>query len=180
MKFTPLTLSGAYLIEADPICDDRGFFARIICAEEFSAHQLTSDLLQASMSHNKLRGTLRGLHLQIAPYGETKLVRVTCGSIFDVIIDLRPASPTYLQHYSVVLNAQNPTSLYIPEGFAHGFQTLEDSTEVYYQMDQIFHAPSARSFLWSDPQFGILWPVDNPILSPKDQMAPMFDPQLLT
>ncbi|MEO7932046.1 MAG: dTDP-4-dehydrorhamnose 3,5-epimerase family protein [Chthoniobacterales bacterium] len=179
MKFTPLPLPGAWLIEAEPICDERGFFSRIICREEFLARELDPNLQQASMSQNKLRGTLRGMHLQVAPHGETKLVRVTAGSIHDVIIDLRLESETYLQHFSVVLTSANPAVLYIPEGFAHGFQTLEDGVEVYYHMNRAFHAPAARGFLWSDPHFGITWPIADPILSPKDAVAPLFDPLLL-
>ncbi len=179
MKFTPLPLLGAYLIEAESLCDDRGFFARIICREEFLAHELDPNLQQASMSHNTLRGTLRGMHLQVAPHSESKLVRVTAGSIHDVIIDLRPESETYLKHFCIVLTSAKPAVLYIPKGFAHGFQTLENGAEVYYHMNRAFHAPAARGFLWSDPQFGISWPIADPILSQKDAVAPLFDPQLL-
>jgi dTDP-4-dehydrorhamnose 3,5-epimerase len=180
MIFTPLPLNGAFLIEAEPISDERGFFARIIDREEFLAHQLDPNLQQASMSHNKVRGTLRGMHWQVAPHGEVKLVRVTAGSIYDVIMDIRPISSTYLQHCGVTLSSAKPAVLYIPEGFAHGFQTLEDATEVYYHMNQAFHAPSARAFAWNDPEIGIGWPLADPILSPKDRVAPPFDSQLLT
>jgi len=179
MIFTPLPLDGAWLIEAEPIQDERGFFARVICRKEFVFHGLNPDLQQASMSHNKVRGILRGMHWQAAPHGEIKLVRVTSGAIHDVIVDLRATSRTYLQHYAVVLTAEKPALLYIPDGFAHGFQTLLDRSEVYYHMSEVFHAPSARSFLWSDARFGIQWPLSNPILSPKDKTAPLFDPQLL-
>jgi dTDP-4-dehydrorhamnose 3,5-epimerase len=179
MKFVPLPLLGAYLIETAPIVDDRGFFARIICRETYVKHGLSTELVQASMSYNKQCGTLRGMHWQAEPYGEIKLVRVTKGSIFDVIVDLRKKSPTYLQHCSVILNATEPTCLYIPEGFAHGFQTLENETEVYYHMNQEFQASAARGFLWKDPQFAILWPLGNPILSPKDLSAPLFSADLL-
>ena len=174
MNFTPLPLHGAWLIEAEPISDERGFFTRLIDCQEFITFGLNTDLLQASMSYNTRRGTLRGLHLQAAPFAETKLIRVTSGSIHDVIVDLRPKSPTYLQHLAISLSAKEPAILYVPEGFAHGFQTLEDHTEVYYHMNQVYHGPSARSFLWSDPQFGIEWPLANPILSPKDAAAPSF------
>lgn len=179
MKILPLPLPGAYLINAEPITDERGFFTRLIDRKEFLRYDLNSNLLQASMSHNTRRGTLRGMHLQVTPFAETKLVRVTSGSIHDVIIDLRNSSPTYLQHFAVTLKASEPAILYVPEGLAHGFQTLEDHTEVYYHMNQVYHGPSARSFLWSDPQFGIEWPLPNPILSPKDAAAPVFDLQLL-
>ena len=180
MNFIALPLLGAYKIEAELISDNRGFFTRLICAEEFQTHGLDCTLVQASMSQNRLRGTLRGMHLQISPYGETKLVRVTRGSIYDVIIDLRSASPTYLQHFAVELSARLPASLYIPAGFAHGFQTLEDDTEVYYHMNQEFSGASARTFLWSDPQFAITWPLPNPILSEKDAQAPLFHRDLLS
>jgi dTDP-4-dehydrorhamnose 3,5-epimerase len=179
MKFNSLPLSGAWLIEAEPTEDERGFFARLICREEFLAHGLTCELMQASMSQNKTKGTLRGMHWQVAPYCETKLVRVTAGAIHDVIVDLRTASATYLQHYSILLTSAKPSILYIPEGFAHGFQTLEDNTEVYYHMNQVYHAPSARGFLWSDPQIAISWPLKDPILSPKDLSAPLFNSCLL-
>ena len=179
MIFTPLPLHGSYLIEAEPIHDDRGFFARVIDRDEFLNRGLITELRQASMSHNRLRGTLRGMHLQVAPHAETKLVRVTAGSIYDVIIDLRPESETFLQHYQIELTASKPSVLYIPKGFAHGFQTLEDHTEVYYHMDEAFQAPAARSFSWNDPRFDIRWPLANPILSPKDAQAPLFDASLL-
>jgi dTDP-4-dehydrorhamnose 3,5-epimerase len=179
MKFTQLPLQGAYLIEAEPIVDERGFFTRLICRNEFARHQLVTDLSQASMSHNRERGTLRGMHWQNPPHAETKLVRVIAGSILDTIVDLRPDSPSYKQHCQVQLSAQKPATLYIPEGFAHGFQTLEDHTEVYYHMNREFHAASARGFLWNDPQFGIVWPIENPILSPKDRLAPLFEQSLV-
>ena len=180
MKFQPLPLQGAWLIEAEPITDERGFFTRIIDRQQFQSYGLNSDLLQASMSHNTHRGTLRGMHLQVTPFAETKLIRVTSGSILDVIIDLRKNSSTYLEHFAVTLRASEPAILYVPEGFAHGFQTLADHTEVYYHMNQVYHGPSARSFLWSDLQFGIEWPFPTPILSPKDASAPVFDPQQLS
>lgn len=180
MKFVPLRLSGAWLIEAEPMADERGFFTRLIDRETFREHGLETELLQASMSHNTLRGTLRGMHWQVAPFGEIKLVRVTAGSIQDVIVDLRKNSPTYMELESVFLTSDQPSLLYIPEGFAHGFQTLEDATEVYYHMNQIYDPTSARSFLWSDPQFEIPWSVENPILSDKDRNAPPFTPAILT
>lgn len=179
MKFTELALRGAYLIEAELIEDERGYFTRLIDREEFLARGLRVELGQASMSHTLRRGTLRGMHLQVAPHAEAKLVRVTAGRIHDVIIDLRSESQTYLQHVEVELTGEKPTILYVPKGFAHGFQTLEDQTDVYYHMDQSYHGPAARSFLWSDPQFGIAWPLLNPQLSPKDAEAPCFEPRLL-
>ncbi len=179
MKFTPLPLAGAWLIEAEPIADERGFFTRLIDRETFSEHGLETFLDQSSMSRNFRRGTLRGMHWQVEPYAEIKLVRVTAGSIHDVIIDLRATSPTFLASYAVILTARQPAILYVPAGFAHGFQTLEDDTEVSYQMNLPFHAPAARGFAWNDPQFAIPWPIANPTLSTKDAAATLFHESML-
>ena len=168
MKFVPATLRGAFRIEREPIEDSRGFFARTWCAEEAAAHGLNSRVAQCSVSFNARKGTLRGMHFQIAPHQEAKVVRCTRGAMTDVIIDLRPASPTYKKWEAFELTEHNRTALYIPEGFAHGFQTLLDETEVLYQMSEFYAPGAARGVRWNDPAFGITWPLPNPILSPKD------------
>jgi len=169
MKFTETPLQGAYIIDLDTIEDERGFFARSWCKKEFANHGLIPDLVQCNISFNKKKGTLRGMHYQIQPYGETKLVRCTHGAIYDVIIDLRKNSPTFKQWYSVELTAGNRTMLYIPEDFAHGFQTLEDNTEIMYQMSEYYHSDHARGVRWNDPVFSIAWPVNNQIVSKRDR-----------
>ncbi|RUT33267.1 dTDP-4-dehydrorhamnose 3,5-epimerase [Paenibacillus zeisoli] len=170
MIFHKTSLEDAYIIEAEPIEDERGYFARTWCKREFEAQGLSSELVQCSISFNKRRGTLRGMHYQIAPYEEVKLVRCTRGSIFDVIIDMRPNSRTYLKWISIELTANNRKMLYIPAGFAHGFQTLEDNTEVSYQMNEFYHPECARGIRWDDPLFNIDWPItDQIIMSEKDR-----------
>lgn len=174
MIFTETALRGAFVIEPEPLADDRGFFARVWCAREFAAHGLETRIAQCSISLNTRRGTLRGMHYQERPYAEVKLVRCTRGAAFDVIIDLRPDSPTFLQHAAVELTADNRRMLYIPQGCAHGFQTLADDTEVLYQMSE-FYAPSAgRGVRWNDPAFGIRWPIGDPILLERDRRYPDF------
>jgi dTDP-4-dehydrorhamnose 3,5-epimerase len=168
MRFTPTDLDGAFLVELEPRCDARGFFARTWCQREFEEHGLESRLVQCSMSHNLHRGTLRGMHYQVQPHEETKLVRCTAGAIHDVIVDVRPESRTYLQHIAVELSAANRRALYIPRGFAHGFQTLTDDCEVFYQMSEFFSSEAARGFRWNDPLFGIEWPVPDPIILDRD------------
>ena len=159
MIFSPTPLAGAVLIEPERREDSRGFFARTWCNREFEAHGLAPLIVQCSISFNKKRGTLRGLHYQAPPHAETKLVRCTSGAIYDVIVDLRPESPSCRRHFATVLSAENRAMLYVPEGFAHGFQTLEDGTEVFYQMSK-FHAPEcARGVRWNDPAFAIEWPI---------------------
>ena len=167
--FHDTTLKGAFVIEPERKEDDRGFFARTWCAEEFASRGLNPRLVQCSISYNKMKGTLRGMHYQVAPYEETKLVRCTSGAIFDVIIDLRPGSPTYTKHFSLELSESNRLMLYIPEGMAHGYQTLEDDTELSYQMSQVFHQESARGVRWNDPCFAIRWPSDSRTISLRDQ-----------
>lgn len=168
MIFTETKLKGAFIIEIEPREDDRGFFARSWCMDEFEAHGLNSRLVQCNISFNKTRGTLRGMHYQSAPFAEAKLVRCTMGAIQDVIIDLRPASPTFKQWVSVELTAENRCALYIPEDFAHGFLTLEDNTEVFYQMSEFYHPEYARGVKWNDPAFGVIWTNINPIVSERD------------
>jgi dTDP-4-dehydrorhamnose 3,5-epimerase len=174
MIFTETKLKGAFVIEPEKLEDERGFFARTRCQREFAAHGLNPRTAQSSISFNRKRGTLRGMHYQSAPHEETKIVRCTKGAIYDVIIDLRPESPTFTQWLALELNAENRHMLYIPEGFAHGFQTLEDATEVLYEISE-FHAPEyARGVRWDDPAFAVEWPEDQRILSERDRNYPDF------
>lgn len=161
-------LKGAYSIELQLMDDERGFFARTFCQKEFMAHGLNPKLVQCSISYNKRKGTLRGMHYQVAPMAEAKLVRCTRGAIYDVIIDLRHESPTYCEWIAAELNADNHRMIYIPAGFAHGFQTLMDDTEVFYQMSEFYAPECARGLRWDDPVFGIVWPDDKRIISEKD------------
>jgi dTDP-4-dehydrorhamnose 3,5-epimerase len=175
MKFLETDLKGAYLIETEPIFDDRGFFARSWCQREFLEQGLNPNLVQCNISFNAKKGTLRGMHYQSKPHEEVKLVRCTKGSIYDVIVDIRPNSPTFKSWYGIDLNSINRKMLYIPEGFAHGFQTLEDNTEVFYQMSNFYHGESARGLRWDDPDVGIDWILtENLIISEKDQNYPDF------
>ena len=174
MVFRETKLKGAFIIEPDRMEDERGFFARTFCVEEFKAHGLNLRFVQCSISFNKKKGTLRGMHYQVAPYNEVKLVRCTMGAIYDVIIDLRPGSSTFKQWIAVELTAENRKMLYIPEGFAHGFQILEDNTEVFYQMSEFYHPKRARGIRWNAPAFGITWPLSDPIMSEKDRGSPDF------
>jgi len=174
--FRQVKLKGAFIIEPQRLEDERGFFARTFCQEEFKARGLNPRVVQCNISFNKKRGTLRGMHYQVAPYEEARLVRCTKGAIYDVIIDLRPDSPTAMQWVAVELTADSRRMLYIPEGFAHGFQTLEDNTEVFYQMSEFYHPECARGVRWDDPALGIEWPLLNPILSAKDRSYPDFQP----
>jgi dTDP-4-dehydrorhamnose 3,5-epimerase len=157
MIFTETKLKGAYIIEVERKQDERGFFARTFCRDEFAAHNLNVDWVQCNISFNARRGTLRGMHYQIAPFEERKLVRCTMGAAYDVIIDLRPESETFKQWVAVELTAENRRSVYIPEGFAHGFQTLTHEVELFYQMSQFYHAECARGVRWNDAAFGISW-----------------------
>jgi len=168
MKFIPLRLSGAYLIEPEPIRDERGHFSRVFCREEFQKRGLNPHLQQCSCSFNLKAGTVRGMHFQKDPYGEEKLVRCTQGAICDVIVDLRPDSETYRQWESVILNSTNQHSLYIPQGFAHGFQTLEDHTEVFYQISTPYVPTAASGVRYNDPSLNIIWPQAITVIAPKD------------
>jgi dTDP-4-dehydrorhamnose 3,5-epimerase len=164
------------VIELDRLEDERGFFARSFCRDEFAAHGLRSSFVQCNISFNARRGTLRGLHFQASPHEEAKLVRCTRGAVFDVIVDLRKASATYRQWIAVELGADNHRMLYVPEGFAHGFQTLEDASEVFYQMSETFRPEASRGVRWNDPAFGIDWPLANPTVSARDADYPDFAP----
>jgi len=170
MIFNETRLKGTFILEPKLLEDERGFFARTWCEREFEEHGLNPRLVQCNISYNKRKGTLRGMHYQVAPYAEAKLVRCTSGAIYDVIIDLRPESTTFKQWVGVELTAHNRLGLYIPEGFAHGFQSLEDNSEVFYQMSQFYQAEAARGVRWDDPAFKINWPeVATRIISDKDQ-----------
>jgi dTDP-4-dehydrorhamnose 3,5-epimerase len=173
VRFIETELAGAFIIEPEQLADERGFFARISCARELESRGLVSNFVQTSIAYNHKRGTLRGMHFQVAPYEEVKTVRCTMGSIFDVIIDLRPDSPTYLSWMSVVLSAENRHMLYVPEGFAHGYQTLEDNSEVFYEMSQFYVPESARGIRWDDPSIAIRWPdAEERVISDKDRKLP--------
>jgi dTDP-4-dehydrorhamnose 3,5-epimerase len=174
MIFTPTKLPGSFIIEPEKLEDDRGFFARSWCEREFAAHGLNARLVQCDISFSKRRGTLRGMHYQLSPFEEAKLVRCTSGSIYDAIIDLRPSSSTFKKHIGLVLTAENHKILYVPEGFAHGFLTMEDNAEVFYQMSE-FHSPEhARGVRWNDPAFGISWPLVPTTMSDRDRNCPDF------
>ena len=168
MTFTATELPGAYVIDLDRKVDERGFFARTFCTKEFAAHGLNPDIKQANLSFNLKKGTLRGMHYQLPPKAETKVVRSTRGGIFDVIIDLRPSSPTYRRHIAVELTADTRRALYIPEGFAHGFQTLEDATEVEYLMGEFFAPGFDAGLRYDDPAFAIRWPQPVSVISERD------------
>jgi len=168
MIFAETKLKDAFVIDIEPLEDERGFFARTWCKDELEKHGLNPRIVQCSISFNKKRGTLRGMHYQAHPFEEAKFVRCTAGAIYDVIIDLRSNSATFHEWLSVELTAENRRALYIPEGFAHGFQTLVDDSEVFYQMSEFFHPEYARSLRWDDLAFEITWPIPNPILSERD------------
>jgi len=166
--FIETKLAGVYIIELEKIEDDRGFFARTFCQREFEAHGLNPRIAQCSVSFNRRKGTLRGMHYQVAPYEESKLVRCTMGAIYDVAVDLRPESRTFKQWVAVELTGENGRMFYIPQGLAHGFQTLVDNTEVFYQMSEFYHPQCARGVRWDDPAFGMTWPIKEVIISIKD------------
>jgi dTDP-4-dehydrorhamnose 3,5-epimerase len=175
MIFRETNLAGVFDIHLDPKCDERGFFARTWCQQEFESNHLASRLAQCSVSFNSRKGTLRGMHYQADPYAETKLVRCTRGAIYDVALDLRRDSPTFRQWVARELNAANRHMLYIPEGCAHGFLTLEHDTEVFYQISEFFEPGSARGVRWNDPAFGIAWPGEAAIMSERDRTYPDFN-----
>jgi dTDP-4-dehydrorhamnose 3,5-epimerase len=176
VTFTETALRGAFVIEPEPLEDARGLFARTWCRREFEAHGLETRIAQCSTSLNKKKGTLRGMHYQAPPFAETKIVRCTRGSMFDVIIDLRPDSSTFMRHVGVVLTPENRKMLYVPAGFAHGFQTLEDGTEVFYQISEFYSSDHSRGVRWNDPAFGIRWPDDDRTIVERDRNYPDFRP----
>ena len=174
MIVTPTSLPGAYVIELERQEDFRGFFARTWCCEEAKTHGLNTNVVQCSISFNAKKGTLRGLHYQAAPYEETKLIRCTMGAIFDVIVDLRRDSPAFKKHFHTILSAENRRMLYVPQGCAHGFQTLSDNTEVSYQMSQRYMPEYSRGARWNDPAFDIKWPEDTRVMVDRDRNYPDF------
>lgn len=177
MKFKATKLKGAFIIEMELIRDSRGFFARAWCQKEFEEHGLKPYIAQANITLSREKGTLRGMHCQAAPYQEVKVVRCIKGAVFDVIIDLRPDSPTYREWFGIELTESNCKMLYVPEDFAHGYQTLEQNTEVFYQVSQCYFPESERGMRWNDPQFGIRWPLtENLVISEKDKKWPDFLP----
>lgn len=174
MKFSQTKLSGVFLIEIEPNYDERGFFARSWCKDEFQKNGLTADLAQCSISFNKDEATLRGMHYQVKPHEEVKLVRCTRGSIFDVALDLRPDSPTFTQWFGTVLSADNHRMLYIPEGMAHGLITLEPQSEIFYQISKPFVPGSTSGVRWNDPVFKIEWPIQPETIAERDAQYPDF------
>ena len=175
MLFIQTPVNGVFLVEPERISDERGFFARTWCGEEFQAHGLNPTLAQCSLSFSRRRGTLRGLHYQAAPHGEAKLVRCTRGAIFDVAVDLRPGSPTYLAWYGAELSGDNRVMLYVPEGCAHGQLTLADDTEVFYQMSAPYVPTAARGVRFDDPALGIAWPGEVLVVNQRDRTYPDVD-----
>lgn len=174
MIFKPTTLSGAYVIAPERHEDSRGHFARTFCAREFAERGLETRIEQCSVSFNLRKGTLRGMHYQAHPFEEVKVVRCNRGAIYDVIIDLRSGSPSFKKHFAIELDENNGEALYIPVGFAHGFQTLSDRTEVFYQMSCSYSAEHARGVRWDDPAFGISWPPDDRTILERDRSYPDF------
>jgi dTDP-4-dehydrorhamnose 3,5-epimerase len=175
MRFIPLELTGAYLIEPELREDERGFFARVNCREEFAAHGLCTHWVQCNVSYNRRAGTLRGLHFQDPPAAEIKLVRCTRGAVYDAIVDLRPGSPHCRRWQAVELTADNHRMLYIPEGFAHGYQTLVEDSEVFYQVSAFYSPGLSRGVRWDDPALGIPWPACRQrVISPRDQDLPLL------
>ena len=169
MRFTETTLPGAFVVDVERHEDERGFFARSWCTQEFRDRGLNPCVVQCNISWNRIKGTLRGMHYQATPHAEVKLVRCTRGSVYDVIVDLRERSPTYLGHVGVELSADSHRALYIPDGFAHGFMTLEDDTEVFYQMSALYEPSAAKGVRWNDPAFGIDWPLPVSMISSRDR-----------
>jgi len=174
--FTETPVKGAFVMDLELREDERGFFARTWCERECGERGMNLRVAQCNVSLNKKQGTLRGLHYQAAPFEEAKLVRCTHGAIYDVIVDLRPRSPSFLRHAAVVLSAGNRRMLYVPEGCAHGFQTLEDDSEVFYQMSECYSAAHARGVRWNDPSFAIEWPPAERIMTDRDRTYPDFAP----
>ncbi len=177
MTFRELEIPGAYLLEPERHEDARGFFTRTFCRREFEQRGLEPTVAQCNVSFNHRRGTVRGMHYQAPPSEEAKLVRCTRGAIFDLILDLRPDSTSFKRHVAVELDAENRASLYVPAGVAHGFQTLADDTEVFYQMSEFYDPASARGVRWDDPAFEISWPHEITVISDRDLAFPNFDDQ---
>jgi dTDP-4-dehydrorhamnose 3,5-epimerase len=179
MIFLPTIIPGVFEIHPEPRTDERGFFARTWCQREFRDHGLNPNIAQCNISFNTHKGTLRGIHYQASPFQEAKLVRCTCGAIFDVAVDLRPESPTFKNWAGAVLSAENRCMFYVPEGCGHGFLTLEDDTEVFYQMSESYHPETGRGVRWDDPAFAIEWPADVTVIAERDRTYPDFHPAQL-
>jgi dTDP-4-dehydrorhamnose 3,5-epimerase len=177
MRFVPTGLADAFVVELEPHTYDRGFFARAFCVEEFEQHGLKPDVVQANLSYNRARGTLRGMHYQVPPATETKYLRCIRGAVHDVIVDMRPDSGTFLQHVAVELTADNRRALFVPELFAHGFQTLEDDTEVLYQVGAFYTPGTERGLRHDDPALGLAWPLPVTSISDKDRSWPLLEQQ---
>jgi dTDP-4-dehydrorhamnose 3,5-epimerase len=175
MIFEETDLPGAFILDMERREDDRGFFARAFCQNEFTDHGLKPVIAQANVAYNHRRGTLRGMHFQIPPAAETKLVRCTRGAILDIIVDLRPESPTWLRHIAVELTADNHRALYVPERFAHGYQVLADETETSYQVGEFYSPPNERALRYDDPRLGLEWPLEVTVISGKDRDAPLLE-----
>src|SRR5215469_4975006 len=175
MRFHRTKLQGVFEIHLQPHPDDRGFFSRSWCQKEFETHGLNPRLVQCNISFNSRKGTLRGMHFQTMPHAEAKVVRCTKGAIYDVVVDLRPYSPSYRDWVAVVLTGANRRMVYVPEGCGHGFLTLEDETEVFYQMSEFYNPDSARGVRWNDPAFQIVWPKQVEIISDRDRAYPDFE-----
>ena len=176
MRFIGTPLAGAVVIEPERYEDERGFFARTWCQEEFAAHGLSPHVVQCNISYNRHKGTLRGMHYQLPPFAEEKLVRVTQGRIYDVIVDLRPNSETFLHWFGVELSQENRFALYAPQGFAHGFETLADDTEVFYQMSEFYAPEYGRGLRWNDPLINITWPEPIEMIAERDRTYPNAHP----
>ncbi len=179
MRFTPAGPDGAWIIDLEPHVDERGFFARTYCAREFEAQGLPTEFPQSNISRNDRAGTLRGMHFNTAPFAEPKVVRCGRGAIHDVIVDIRPGSPTYLQWVGVDLDAASGRALFVPAGYAHGFVTLVDETDVEYRMGAFYEPDAARGARWNDPAFGIEWPTEPTVIAARDASYPDFDPYVV-
>jgi len=174
VKFQQTRVAGAYVVDLEPAADDRGFFARVWCANELADHGLSARIAQCSISYSRRKGTLRGLHYQVAPHEETKLVRCIRGAVYDVVLDLRPDSPTFRRWDAALLTPDDRLALYVPAGCAHGFQTLCDDSEVLYFISEFYEATAGRGVRWNDPAFGIDWPLLDPIMSDRDRTYPDY------
>jgi len=176
MQFRPLPMAGAFAVEIEPREDERGFFARSFCRQEFAEHGMSPVIAQCNVSWNRLRGTLRGIHFQRDPHWEAKLVRCTQGAAYDVVVDLRTDSPTYLKWAAVEITAANRTAVYAPSGFGHGFQTLCDDTEIFYQMSEPYYPELSGGIRWNDTAIAVEWPILPPIVSDRDNSYQDFQP----
>ncbi|MCE5317040.1 MAG: dTDP-4-dehydrorhamnose 3,5-epimerase [Parachlamydia sp.] len=176
MQFKENSLEGSYLIDLEKRGDERGFFARLFCSQEFAQHGLEERFIQANDSLSTRKGTLRGMHYQLEPMAETKLVRCLSGSLYDVILDIRPDSLTFGQSFGAILSAENRRMMYVPKGFAHGFLTLDDNVEVIYFVSQVYSKELERGIRWNDPRFNIPWPMKPEVVSDRDQNHPDFTP----